>query len=101
MGIKIEVNFPNMDKGTELDAGGVLVKNGGSVELTDEQEGAFVSRHQKTPKDWAGESEYVKVSGTGKIGPAQMKELFPESTTGTPAQEEAKDEAAAAEGSGN
>jgi hypothetical protein len=81
MGVKIEVNFPNMDKGTELDVGGILVKNGGNVELTDEQEAFFVSKYRKTPKEWAGEGEYVKVSGTGKFSPKQVEDMFPEAST--------------------
>jgi hypothetical protein len=101
MGVKLEVNFPNMDKGTELDVGGILVKNGGSVELTDEQEAFFVSKYRKTPKEWAGEGEYVKVSGSGKFSPKQVEDMYA-GVTGTPLQEEAKEEAAAAEeGSGN
>lgn len=100
MPVKIAVELPYMEKGTELDVGGVLVKNGESVELDDEQEMRFVSMHQKTPKEWAGESPHVKVTGTGKVSEKEMKEMFPE-TTGTPAQEEAKEEQekAPAEGS--
>ncbi len=78
MGVKLEVNLPNMDKGTELDVGGVLVKNGGSVELTDEQELGFVSRHRKSVKEWAEGSEYVKATGTGKVTPKEVENMFPE-----------------------
>lgn len=78
MGVKLSVNFPNMAKGTELDVGGVLVENGGSVELSDEQELAFVARQRKTVKGWAGDSEYVKVSGSPKFGDKALEEMFPE-----------------------
>jgi hypothetical protein len=78
MGVTIKANFPNMDKGTELDVGGVLVKNGGSTELTDEEEQSFVSRHRKSVKDWAGDNEYVKVSGTGKFSSKQVEDQYPE-----------------------
>lgn len=98
MGVKLEVNFPNMDKGTELDCGGILVKNGGSVELTDEQEAFFVSKYRKTPKEWAGDSEYVKVSGSGKISPKQAEDMFPEASV-TP--EVAEPAEPASEGSDN
>ena len=78
MGIKLTADFPNMAKGTELDIGGVLVKNGSSAELDDDQEHSFVARHRKSVKDWAEGSEYVKVSGTPKFGPKQVEEMFPE-----------------------
>jgi len=78
MGVRLSVNFPNIAKGTELDVGGVLVENGGSVELDDDRELSFVARHKKSVKDWAGDSEYVKVSGSPKYGPKAVEELFPE-----------------------
>ena len=78
MGVKLEVNFPNMAKGTELDVGGVLVENGGSTELTDEQELSFVSRHRKSVKDWAEGSEQIKVSGSGKVSSGEVEKMFPE-----------------------
>lgn len=77
MGVKISVDFPNMEKGTELDVGGVLVENGGSVELDDDQELAFVARHRKAVKDWAGESSYVKVTGSPKYGPKAVEDMYP------------------------
>jgi len=73
----MEVNFPNFEKGLELDVGGILVPNGGSVKLTDDQEQGFVSRHGRTPKDWAGESENVKVKGSGKISTNDAEKMFP------------------------
>jgi hypothetical protein len=78
MGVKVAINFPNTAKGTEMDVGGVLVKNGGSVELDDDQELSFVARHRKPVKEWAGDSEYVKVTGTPKYGDKAVEEMFPQ-----------------------
>jgi hypothetical protein len=88
MAVRMSANFPNMDKGTELDVGGVLVENGGSVELDDEQELAFVSRHRKSVKDWAGDGEYVKVTGSPKYGPKAVEDMFPQPSAEQPVSPE-------------
>jgi len=92
MGVKIAADFPNMDKGTELDIGGVLVENGGSVELDDEQELAFVGRHHKSVKDWAGDSPYVKISGNPKHGTKAVEDMFPAPSFHFTANEELAEE---------
>jgi len=100
MGVKLSVNFPTTAKGTELDVGGILVENGGSVELDDDQELAFVARHRKPVKDWAGDSEYVKVSGSPKYGAKAVEEMFPEPPAEQPESLVAPAEPVS-EGSGN
>lgn len=77
MAYKIEVDFPDFEKGVEFDVGGVLVPNGGSVELTAEQEQDFVSRHQAAVKDQLG-SEYVKVTGSSSLSKKTVDDLTPE-----------------------
>ena len=84
MGVKLAANFPYTDKGTELDIGGVLVPNGGSTELDEDQELSFVSRNRKSVKEWCGDSEYVKCSGTPKYGPKAVEDMFPEPASGQP-----------------
>jgi hypothetical protein len=44
MAYKLEVNHPDFPKDWEFDCDGVLVKNGGSTTLTEEDEGAIFAR---------------------------------------------------------
>lgn len=77
MSVEIEYNNPDFPKDTEFDLGGVLVPNGGKVKLDDDQELAFVSRHQKAVRDKLGNSDNVTVTGTAKYGPAEVEKMFP------------------------
>ncbi len=77
MALDVTVDFPALPKGTEMDLGGLLVKNGEKTEVDEDAELAFVTRHQQTVKDWAGDGPYVKVSGSGKLGPAAVEKMFP------------------------
>lgn len=68
MAYKLEVNHPDFPKGFEFDMDGVVVENGSSVTLTEEQEAAILARsgglgvkavygHKNVP-------EHIKLSGT-------------------------------------
>ena len=73
MSLKVEFNNPDFPKGLEYDLGGFLVPNGGSVELSEDQENAFVARHQKSVKD-ALKSSQVKVTGSSLLGKSEGSE---------------------------
>ena len=77
MALEVEVNFPDLPKGTEMDLGGLLVKNGEKTSVDEDQELAFVSRNQQALKEKVGENEYVKVTGSPKYGPAAVEKMFP------------------------
>lgn len=78
MGVEIKMDHPHFPKDYEFDLGGVLVPNGKSVKLDDEQELSFVARHQKAVKEKLGNNEFITVSGSPKYGPSQVAEMFPE-----------------------
>jgi hypothetical protein len=67
MGLKISVNNPALPKGEPLDIGGLLVENGGTVTLTEEQEQALVNRVGMAVKDYFKDSEDFKVEGTATV----------------------------------
>lgn len=68
MAYKLEVNHPDFPKDWEFDMDGVLVKNGGSVTLTEEDELAILNRSGGlTVKEVFGHKnvpEYIKLTGT-------------------------------------
>lgn len=75
MGLKVTYNNENFPEGQEFDIGGVLVENGGSVELTEEQELALVSRTGMAVRDYFADTEDVKVEGTAAFTPAKVEDL--------------------------
>jgi hypothetical protein len=68
---KLEVNHPEFPKGWEFDMDGVVVKNGGSVTLTEQDELNVLGRAQgRTVDEVYGHEdvpEYIKFSGTSAI----------------------------------
>jgi hypothetical protein len=78
MGLEVSFTNEQFPKDYEFDVGGLLIPNMGSVKLDDDAELNFVSRHRQAVKDWAGDSEQVKVTGSPKYGPAEVAKMFPE-----------------------
>jgi hypothetical protein len=68
MAYKLEVNHPDFPKDWEFDMDGVLVKNGGSVTLTEADEAAIFGRSGGlTVKEVFGHKgvpEFIKLTGT-------------------------------------
>lgn len=68
MAYKLEVNHPDFPKDWEFDMDGVLVKNGSSVTLTEEDEAAIYNRSGgQTVKEVFGHKdvpEYIKLTGS-------------------------------------
>jgi hypothetical protein len=72
MAYKLEVNHPAYPKDMELDMDGVIVKNGGSTTLTEEDEANVVNRSGgRTVKEVFGHKDvpgYIKLTGTKEKG---------------------------------
>ena len=68
MAYKLEVDHPDFPKDWEFDMDGVLVKNGGAVTLTEEDELAIFNRSGGlTVKEVFGHKnvpDYIKLTGT-------------------------------------
>ena len=75
MAYKMEANDPQFPKGTEFDCDGILVENGSSVTLTEEQERAFYARNQRSVKDVYDHSEIIKLSGSSALSSKEAGEL--------------------------
>lgn len=73
MGLEIKLDFPHFEKGLEMEVGGLLLKNGQTTKLTDEQEQDFVARNGGAVKDVLENNEYVTVSGTATMTPAKVE----------------------------
>jgi hypothetical protein len=82
MTLKIEVNHPEMEDGLEFDLGGFLVPNGGSVELSEDQELGFLARHKVSVKDALKGNAYIKVSGKTTVTPKQAAEYLVDTNAG-------------------
>jgi hypothetical protein len=71
--LKLSFHDPAFPKDKEVDLGGVLVKNGGSVTLSENQETTLVSRHGMSVKDYFKGSEMVKVEGTTELSAKELE----------------------------
>ena len=67
MAYKLEVNHPDFPKGWEFDCDGILVKNGESRTLTDEDELAFIARVGRPVKEIYGHGEHAKLTGSTEL----------------------------------
>lgn len=77
MALTVKYNNAALPEGQPVDIGGVLVENGGSVELTREQEDTLVSRVGMLAKDYFKDSEDVEVSGNPFLSQSDLDERFP------------------------
>ena len=59
---------PAFEKGTEVDLGGILVPNGGSVSIDADTEDYLVSRNGKSLRDLFKGSEFVKFTAKSEGG---------------------------------
>lgn len=76
MAYTLEVNNPDLPKGTPMDCDGILVENGSSRKLTAEDELAFISRHTegRSVKDIYGHGTIAKLSGSTELDSKAEKE---------------------------
>lgn len=73
--MELEVNFPDYEKGAEIDLGGILVINGKTTTVSEDQELAFVGRWGKPVRDKLDGNKNVKVTGQAKYTPSAVAEL--------------------------
>lgn len=67
MAYKLEVDHPDLPKDFPLNCDGILVKNKGSVTVTEEMERKFISKNRKTLKEIYGHSTIVKLTGSSEL----------------------------------
>jgi len=78
MALTLKYHNSLLPEGQEVDVGGFLVENGGSVELTREQEASLMSLSGQMPADYLGASEDMEVSGTPFLGSKDLEAMHPE-----------------------
>jgi hypothetical protein len=77
MTLTVEINHPEFEDDVEFDVAGILVKNGGSVELSEEQERLLVARRRKSVREVLEGNQFVKVKGTSLLSKKDMQEILP------------------------
>jgi hypothetical protein len=92
MAIKLEYDNPAFPKDTEFDVCGVIVPNGGSVELTEEQEQKVIAQTGLPAKEAFEGNDMLKVSGTAHFTGKKLDELIPASDAEVASAELAKDD---------
>lgn len=76
MPLKLSLDTPSYEKGKELYIMGVAVLNGGSVELTEEQEQRMLAHYGKLPSS-DDSSDTFKVAGSPRTSAKTIKEALP------------------------
>lgn len=82
MALTVEIDHPDFEKDVEFDLAGILIKNKGKAELTEEQERLLVSRRQKPAKEVLSGNEFVKVSGSSSLSAKDLEGIIVESNYG-------------------
>lgn len=72
--LKVSFHNPDYPDGIIFDIGGIAVPNGGSTELSEEEELRFYAKYHETPKDYFKGSKQVKVEGSQELSNAQKKD---------------------------
>lgn len=86
--MEVAMNHPDFPKGMVFDVGGILVPNGESVTLDEDQEQSFVARNRAPVKDRLAGNPMIKVTGSSKFSSTQVEKMFPEPTPVVPLKEE-------------
>lgn len=68
---------PDMEDGIIFDVGGLAIPNGGSIELSDEQELEFFAKKQTTLDEFFKGDKLVKVSGKSSLSNEDKKAHTP------------------------
>lgn len=77
MALTIEIKHPDFEDDIEFDVGGILIPNGGSVELTEEQERLIVSSRRMPTREVFEGNQFVKVKGSSLLSKKDMDEILP------------------------
>lgn len=76
MALKLSINFPQYPQGTPFainDLG--VVENGGSADLTEDQERAFVAQNKRSVRDVLTDQAGVTVTGSALLTEKKMGEM--------------------------
>ncbi len=76
MAFKIEMKHPEQPEGTLFDLGGIGIKNGESITMTEDQEQAVVARHGATVKEALGNNQFLKLSGTSELSKKEIGDII-------------------------
>lgn len=76
MALTVEIKHPEFEDGVEFDLAGILIPNGGKVELTEDQERTVVAKRQKAVRDVLEGNQFVKVTGTSFLSSKQLSEAL-------------------------
>jgi hypothetical protein len=85
--MRVEFNNPEFPKGIEMDVGGLLIVNGETVEVTDEQIELFQARNGITLAEALSANQFATVDGVSYI-PASTPEVSYDEPTGDEISEE-------------
>jgi len=67
---------PEQPEGTLFDLGGLGIKNGETLTLTEDQEQAVVARHGATLKDALSNNVFLKVSGASELSKKEVVDII-------------------------
>jgi hypothetical protein len=77
MALTVEIKHPDFEDEVEFDLAGILIPNGGSVELTEDQERLLISRRRRSVREVLEGNPFVKVKGSSLLTKKQMEEILP------------------------
>jgi hypothetical protein len=92
MALTVEIDHPEFEKDVEFDLAGVLIKNKGKAELTEEQERLLVAKRQKPAKEVLAGNQFVKVTGSSTLSAKDLEGIIVERNFGHDAAEVAAGE---------
>lgn len=76
LALTVSYEHPDFPEGMEFEIVGLgLIPNGGSVELTDEQEERYLNYHGMTVKESLENDPYIKVKGSARLKPSAIEEV--------------------------
>jgi hypothetical protein len=101
MALTVKYHNAMLPEGQEMDIGGVMVENGGSVELTREHEASLMSLSGQMPVDYLGASEDMEVSGTPFLKKEDLEVMHPQPVEGGVQVAELDEKAVAKEAAAN
>jgi len=76
MALTVEIKHPDFEDGLELDLAGILIPNGGKLELTEDQERTIVAKRQKPVREVLEGNQFIKVTGTSFLSPKELSETL-------------------------
>jgi hypothetical protein len=82
MALTVEIDHPEFEKDVEFDLAGILIKNKGKVELTEDQERLLVAKRQMPTRQILEGNKFVKVTGSSALSSKELEGIIVESNFG-------------------